>query len=84
MRIALVSEFYYPHLGGMTEHVHNLAARLREWGHETVIVTARVAGDSKQRRGVRYIGQSRRIYMNGSFARLTTSDLLYAHHNLRC
>lgn len=71
MRIALVSEFYYPHLGGMTEHVHNLAARFREWGHEPVIVTSRVAGDTKEREGVRYVGRSRRIYMNGSFARLT-------------
>ena len=78
MRIALVSEFYYPHLGGMTEHVHNLAARLREWGHEAVIVTSRVAGDNRERRGVRYIGRSRRIYMNGSFARLTTGMRLSA------
>ncbi len=78
MRIALVSEFYYPHLGGMTEHVHNLAARLREWGHEAVIVTSRVAGDEEERPGVRYLGRSRRIYLNGSFARLTVGARLSA------
>jgi len=39
MRVALVSEYYYPDVGGMPEHVHNLAAELGRRGHEVVIVT---------------------------------------------
>src|SRR2546426_6432062 len=40
VRIALVSEFYYPHLGGVTEHVHNLALQFQRQGHPTIVVTA--------------------------------------------
>src|SRR5205814_10289085 len=32
MRIALVAEDYYPQLGGVPEHVHNLALQLNSWG----------------------------------------------------
>lgn len=78
MRIALVSEYYYPHLGGVTEHVHNLAAQYRSLGHEAVIVTSRVAGDGEERAGVRYVGRSRVVYANGSFARMTTAPRLRA------
>ena len=42
MHIALVTEYYYPHLGGITEHVHNLALLLRRQGHETIVVTSRM------------------------------------------
>ncbi len=76
MRIALVSEFYYPHLGGMTEHVHNLALQFRAWGHEPVIVSSRVAGDHEAREGVRYVGRSRLVYANGSFARFSSGPRL--------
>lgn len=81
MRIALVTEYYYPHLGGVTEHVHNLALQLERQGHGAVIVTSHMAvparamdlpeaeGDSPF---VRRIGTSRVIYSAGSFARITT------------
>ena len=81
MRIALVSEFYYPHLGGVTEHVHNLAKVYNAAGHPTVVVTSnmtipRGTPDSheyeKDEDFVRRIGTSRIIYSSGSFARITT------------
>ena len=80
MRIALVSEFYYPHLGGITEHVHNLAVHLNRAGHETVIITARMTQPARAHDVpfdgdppfVRRIGCSRTIYSAGSFARITT------------
>ncbi len=85
MRIALVTEYYYPHLGGVTEHVHNLTLQLHRQGHPTIVVTANMdrpsgilgqapAGDMPF---VRRIGTSRTIYSAGSFARVTTA------HNLR-
>ena len=81
MRIALVTEFYYPHLGGVTEHVHNLAKVYNAAGHHAIVVTSRMtmprgapdAHEYEQDEAfVRRIGTSRIIYSSGSFARVTT------------
>ncbi len=72
MRIALVTEFYYPHLGGVTEHVHNLALELNRRGHPTTIITSQMGGEHRDDDFVRRVGTSRIIYSNGSFARVTT------------
>ncbi len=72
MRIALVTEFYYPHLGGVTEHVHNLALEFRSRGHDVTVVTANMEGQGKDPEFVRRVGTSRIVYSNGSFARVTT------------
>jgi phosphatidylinositol alpha-mannosyltransferase len=81
MRVALVTEFYYPHLGGVTEHVHNLARLLNQTGHSAIVITANMrlpaAGDELQEAEadpdyVRRVGTSRIIYSAGSFARVTT------------
>ncbi|AEH24563.1 glycosyltransferase family 4 protein [Pyrococcus yayanosii] len=39
MRIALVSDWYYPKVGGVASHMHNLAIHLKRRGHEVAIVT---------------------------------------------
>ncbi len=39
MRIALVSDWYYPKVGGVATHMHQLATYLRKRGHEVSIVT---------------------------------------------
>ncbi|ASJ05893.1 glycosyltransferase family 4 protein [Thermococcus pacificus] len=39
MRIALVSDWYYPKVGGVASHMHHLAAHLRKRGHEVAVVT---------------------------------------------
>lgn len=41
MKIGLVSEFYYPWPGGISEHIANLAAELRTRGHDVRILTGR-------------------------------------------
>lgn len=81
MRIALVTEYYFPHLGGVTEHVHNLALQFQWRGHSAIVVTANMdpparcpdldydAGDPPF---VRRLGTSRTIYSASSFARVTT------------
>jgi phosphatidylinositol alpha-mannosyltransferase len=81
MRIALVTEFYYPHLGGVTEHVHNLAEQYNADGHPTIIVTSEMGDRSHDGPHVRRIGTSRIIYSSGSFARITTGWNL--HRQLR-
>src|SRR5437870_706927 len=71
MRIALVAEDYYPQLGGVPEHVHNLALQLNSWGHPTTVVTSNM-GDYPDAPFVRRVGTSRVIYSNGGVSRVTT------------
>ena len=42
MRIAIVSDFYYPSLGGITEHVDGQARALTALGHEVTVVTGKL------------------------------------------
>jgi phosphatidylinositol alpha-mannosyltransferase len=42
MRIAIVTDFYYPSLGGITEHVDGQARALTALGHEVTVVTGRL------------------------------------------
>jgi phosphatidylinositol alpha-mannosyltransferase len=71
MRIALVAEDYYPQLGGVPEHVHNLALQLLGWGHHVHVISARMREANVDAPFVRRIGTSVVIYMNGGVARLT-------------
>ena len=71
MRIALVAEDYYPQLGGVPEHVHNLALQLNRWGHTATVVTSRM-GPYRDAEFVRRVGTSRVIYANGGVSRVTT------------
>jgi len=78
MKIALVSEYYYPLLGGITEHVYNLAKSLSLRGHDVTVITHNL----KPRKHHHYpdepvdfpvvrFGRGIPIYSNGSFARVT-------------
>jgi phosphatidylinositol alpha-mannosyltransferase len=71
MRIALVAEDYYPQLGGVPEHVHNLALQLNAWGHTATVVTSHM-GHYSDPPFVRRVGTSRVIYANGGVSRITT------------
>jgi phosphatidylinositol alpha-mannosyltransferase len=70
LRIALVSEYYYPHLGGVCEHVHFFAREARRVGHEVDIITSRIPHALPQPHVIR-LGQSVPVYFNGSQARIT-------------
>src|SRR5438034_8823807 len=72
MRIALVAEDYYPQLGGVPEHVHNLALQLNGWGHPTTVVTSRMREHHRDAEFVVRVGTSRVIYANGGVSRVTT------------
>jgi len=78
MRIALVTEFYYPHLGGITEHVHHLAKQFLAAGHDVIVVTSDMGDTSEDGPFVRRVGTSRIIFSNGSYARVTTGWRLRA------
>ncbi|MEZ5079829.1 MAG: glycosyltransferase family 4 protein [Thermoleophilia bacterium] len=42
MRIAIVSDYYYPQLGGITEQVHGQATALTRRGHQVTVITPKV------------------------------------------
>jgi phosphatidylinositol alpha-mannosyltransferase len=78
VKIVLVTEFYYPHPGGVTEHVHHLARHLALAGHEVRVITSHV--DEAPRRPEREevegfevvrMGRGVPIESNGSQARVT-------------
>jgi len=41
LRIAIVSDYYYPQLGGITEQVHGQATELTRRGHEVTVIVPR-------------------------------------------
>lgn len=75
MRIALVTEYYYPHLGGVCEHVHYFARELRRLGHHADIITSRIPG-AEDRPNVIRLGRSVPWYINGSQSRITVGGTL--------
>src|SRR5688500_14879198 len=70
LRIALVTEYYYPHLGGICEHVHFFAREARRFGHHVDIITSNIEGARATPNVIR-IGRSQTVYSNGSQARVT-------------
>jgi len=70
LRIALVTEYYYPHLGGVCEHVHFFAREARRRGHHVDVITSQIRGAEPQPNVIR-IGHSQPIYANGSQGRIT-------------
>src|SRR5829696_9510489 len=70
LRIAVVTEYYYPHLGGVCEHVHFFAREARRRGHHVDIITSNIPGAEPQANVIR-LGRSQPVYANGSQARVT-------------
>ncbi len=64
LRVALVCEYYYPHLGGICEHVHFFAREARRRGHHVDIITSNMPGGEAYPDVIR-IGRSQPIYANG-------------------
>jgi phosphatidyl-myo-inositol alpha-mannosyltransferase len=70
LRIGIVTEYYYPHLGGICEHVHFFAHEARARGHHVDIITSNLPGAMPEPHVIR-IGRSQPVYMNQSQARIT-------------
>jgi phosphatidylinositol alpha-mannosyltransferase len=75
VRIGIVSDYYYPQLGGITEHVHGQANELARRGHSVTVVTPRLAvtprtadGDDLPPRvfDVVKVGRAYPFYANGA------------------
>jgi phosphatidylinositol alpha-mannosyltransferase len=77
VRIALVTQSYYPRFGGVTEHVAHTARELRARGHVVLIVTGRPPGhgadDDPQ---ILRLGTSVLVPFQGAFVDLTLGPTL--------
>jgi phosphatidylinositol glycan class A protein len=59
LRIALVSDFFVPNLGGVEMHMYNVAQCLIELGHKIVVLTTSYADE---RVGIRYLSNGLKVY----------------------
>ena len=70
LRVAIVSEFYFPHLGGVCEHIYFFARELRRRGHHVDVITAHMEGEETEPNVIR-MGRSIPVQANGSCGRFT-------------
>lgn len=75
LRIAIAADHFYPHLGGVSEHVHHLALDLMRRGHHVTVISSHMRGPNPENFRDQYpvvrIGTSIPIYANGGLSRLT-------------
>ncbi|XP_065163277.1 phosphatidylinositol N-acetylglucosaminyltransferase subunit A [Atheta coriaria] len=57
-RICLVSDFFYPNVGGVEEHIYNLAQCLISRGHKVIVITH----SYDNRKGIRYMTNGLKVY----------------------
>ena len=85
MRIAIVSEHYYPQLGGITEHAYGQATELARRGHEVTLITPRLlvlprtvdqAPPREELFEIVRVGRAYPFYVNGSEALLAIGPFL--------
>ncbi|RUS81571.1 hypothetical protein EGW08_010672 [Elysia chlorotica] len=57
-RICMVSDFFYPNMGGVESHIYQLSSCLIERGHKVIIVTHHY----KERKGVRFLANGLKVY----------------------
>ncbi len=68
MRIAIVSQPYYPQAGGVSEHAHHTAVELRKLGHEVDVITSRFRGHETDGDGVYRLGRNVLVPHLGAFS----------------
>lgn len=85
MKIGIVTEYHYPTIGGIQEHVHFFHAELARMGYEAVVITSNAPdasfppGEAVADPGrVIRVGRSRVFPANGSAGRITTGGRLVA------
>jgi phosphatidylinositol alpha-mannosyltransferase len=81
VRIGIVTEYYYPSIGGVQEHVHHFAREARRLGHAVKIITSEMpdlpppVGEAAGPDVLR-IAKSRPLFNNGSFGRVSQGPRL--------
>jgi phosphatidylinositol alpha-mannosyltransferase len=68
VRIAVVTQPYYPQAGGVSEHVHHTAHEFRKLGHEVDIITSRFRGHEDDSPGIFRLGRNILVPHLGAFS----------------
>ncbi|MEO0102421.1 MAG: glycosyltransferase family 4 protein [candidate division WOR-3 bacterium] len=63
MRILMVSDVYFPHIGGIPVHIYNLSSELKKLGHEVKVLTTNYS--TKILDGVKYLPNEEDVYRVG-------------------
>jgi len=58
-KVAFISDFFFPRLGGVEMHIWTLSQCLLRMGHKVIVIT-HAAGD---RKGVRYMTNGLKVYI---------------------
>ncbi|XP_053562048.1 phosphatidylinositol N-acetylglucosaminyltransferase subunit A [Bombina bombina] len=81
-KICMVSDFFYPNMGGVESHIYQLSQCLIERGHKVIIVT-HAYGD---RKGIRYLTKGLKVYylpLTVMYNQSTATTLLHSLPLLR-
>jgi phosphatidylinositol alpha-mannosyltransferase len=76
LRIAIVTQAYYPQKGGVSEHVHHTAVELRKLGHATDVITSRFGSEKGGTDGVLRVGNNILVPCLGAFANMNAGPRL--------
>lgn len=71
MKVLMVSETYYPYIGGISEHILHLSKELKSRGHDVRVLTSRFGKDEPDDPGVIRVCRGFLIRANKSYSRLT-------------
>lgn len=63
MRILMVSDVYFPHIGGIPVHIYNLSSELKKLGHEVKVLTTNYS--TKILDGFKYLPNEEDVYRVG-------------------
>lgn len=81
--ICMVSDFFYPNMGGVESHIYLLSQCLIEKGHKVVIVTHSYG----KRKGVRYLTNGLKVYylpLQVMYNQSTVTTCFHSLPLLRC
>lgn len=75
LKVGVVSEFYYPHMGGLSGDVHYACVEFAKKGYDVRLITSNVAPEDNQMEspaGFKFIrlGKSLPVWANGSLAKI--------------
>lgn len=76
LKVGIVSEYYYPHLGGLSGDVHYAAVEFAKMGYDVKLITSHVAAPHNLRHSphgfeILRVGRSIPVIANGSLAKVT-------------
>jgi len=74
MKIGIVTEYFYPTLGGVTENVYHFSRELLRHGHDFRIITGdggSTACETEIEERIIRVGRSTSVFFNGSCGRVT-------------